>query len=123
MAFLLEEYEEKIDIINDLLTDMTDDVFEGSDAVEAVMISVNSLLEKHDLRLDFDDIEDLVNEWDEPDEYEAVNIMIPVYTIDNDDSDLSISLTYAFDDIETNTYTVDIELQYSWEDDEEDEDR
>lgn len=115
MSQLLEDSADKLDTINDHLTEMTMNEVSGKESIENMMNSVNQLLNRYAMMIDFDDVETMFEDWEEPSEDEAVNVVIPVYGDDNSETEYNLSVTYAYGDIATESYIVDIELQYEWE--------
>lgn len=112
---------EVIDVLNDQLTDMTDSVVQDSVALANLMAEVDKLLRSQGMSLDYNDIESLFDEWEEPNEYDAINVVFPLTGADNEQTEYNLSLTYAVAEAETG-YMVDLEIQYSWETDDEIED-
>lgn len=109
---------EVIDTLNDRLTEMTDEVVQDSTALAVLIGEVDKVLGASGMRLDFEDIESLFEDWEEPSEYDAINVVFPLVGKDNEQTEYNLSLTYAMAE-DTTGYMVDLEVQYSWESDDE----
>lgn len=116
---MIDEKEDLIDSLNDTLTDITAGEFDGITAVGALVSQIEKLLVENGLKLDFTDVENLFQDWEEPTEFEAVNVTFPLYDEGNGDTQYNLSLTYASAEPGTRLYMVDAEVQYEWEVDDE----
>ena len=115
MTHLVEDFADNLDLINDALTDLTIDEFENKSAVTSLLNVVDQVLGDYALKLDLDDVENIAADWEQPDEFEAINILLPLYDKDNEPTEYNLSLTYAISDPSSNSYIVDLEVQYEWE--------
>lgn len=119
MSQLNEEFSDTLDEINDNLTDLTLDEVVGIEGVSDTIGKIDARLNQNNLKLDWDEVEALIDEWEVPDEFEAINILLPVYDENNEQTEYNLSLTYAISDSGDQSYTLDVEVQYEWEADDE----
>lgn len=116
---LNEEFDAQIDDINDEITTLAErtTIRNTSDLVDA-LYEVNAVLEKNNLTLDYNHIEDFKANAKKPSELDdGVNIVFPLYDSNNEESDFNLSMTYAVDDEDENgqIFFVEFEVQYFWE--------
>lgn len=116
---LLEDFADSLDLINDNFTDMTEGEFHGNESIASLLADADKVLAEHGLKLDYNDVELLMQDWDEPGEFEANNVLMPLYDMQNGDTAYNLSLTYASAEPGTRLYMVDLEVQYEWEADDE----
>ena len=112
----LEQFADEMDIINDELTELTNDLY--SDVAETIarIRKADEILKRHGMNLDGADLEQVEADLEPPEEGEAVNFNIPVYKAE-DQTEYNLIVTYFMDD---GSYEIDLELQYEWETDDED---
>lgn len=115
MSLLVEDFADNLDAINDALTDLTVDEFDSVESITQLLNTVDRSLADYALKLDLDDVENVAAEWEQPSEFEAINILLPLYDKDNEPTEYNLSMTYAISDPSTNSYIVDFEVQYEWE--------
>lgn len=115
MSLLVEDFADNLDAINDALTDLTVDEFDSIESITQLLNTVDRSLADYALKLDLDDVENVAAEWEQPSEFEAINILLPLYDKDNEPTEYNLSMTYAISDPSTNSYIVDFEVQYEWE--------
>ena len=112
----LEQFADEMDIINDELTELTNDLYSDVNETIARIRKADEILKRHGMNLDGADLEQVEADLETPEECEAVNFNIPVYKAE-DQTEYNLIVTYFMDD---GSYEIDLELQYEWETDDED---
>lgn len=112
----LEQFADEMDIINDELTELTNDLYSDVKETVALIRAADEVLKHHGMNLDGADLEQVELDLEIPEEGEAVNFNIPVYRAE-DQTEYNLIVTYFMDD---GSYEIDLELQYEWETDDED---
>lgn len=112
----LEQFADEMDIINDELTELTNDLYSDVNETIARIRKADEILKRHGMNLDGADLEQVEADLETPEEGEAVNFNIPVYKA-VDQTEYNLIVTYFMDD---GSYEIDLELQYEWETDDED---
>lgn len=112
----LEQFADEMDIINDELTELTNDLYSDVKETIAQIRAADEVLKHHGMNLDGADLEQVELDLEVPEEGEAVNFNIPVYRAE-DQTEYNLIVTYFMDD---GSYEIDLELQYEWETDDED---
>lgn len=112
----LEQFADEMDIINDELTELTNDLYSDVKETIARIRAADEVLKHHGMNLDGADLEQVELDLEIPEEGEAVNFNIPVYRAE-DQTEYNLIVTYFMDD---SSYEIDLELQYEWETDDED---
>lgn len=112
----LEQFADEMDIINDELTELTNDLYSDVNETIARIRKADEILKRHGMNLDGADLEQVEADLETPEEGEAVNFNIPVYEAE-DQTEYNLIVTYFMDD---GSYEIDLELQYEWETDDED---
>lgn len=112
---MIEEFSDSLDNINDAITDLTVDNFTGMESVETLIVDINKVLGDNGMSIDFNDVENVFSEWEEPTEFEAVNVVFPLYDSENSVTEYNLSITYAYDDANSKSLIIDAEVQYEWE--------
>lgn len=112
----LEQFADEMDIINDELTELTNDLYSDVKETVARIRAADEVLKRHGMNLDGADLEQVELDLEAPEEGEAVNFNIPVYRSE-DQTEYNLIVTYFMDD---GSYEIDLELQYEWETDDED---
>lgn len=112
----LEQFADEMDIINDELTELTNDLYSDVKETIARIRAADEVLKRHGMNLDGADLEQVELDLEIPEEGEAVNFNIPVYRAE-DQTEYNLIVTYFMDD---GSYEIDLELQYEWETDDED---
>ena len=112
----LEQFADEMDIINDELTELTNDLYSDVNETIARIRKADEILKRHGMNLDGADLEQVEADLETPEEGEAVNFNIPVHKAE-DQTEYNLIVTYFMDD---GSYEIDLELQYEWETDDED---
>lgn len=116
---LSEEVDDTIDELNDLLTTYCEKTTNNYSDIISYVEKAEEALRLKGLSIDYNDIERIRVDLEDPEDKEAISFSIPLYS-GEDQTDLNLVVTY-YQDAEDSEYEVEMEIQYSWESDLEDE--
>lgn len=116
---LSEEVDDTIDELNDLLTTYCEKTTNNYSDIISYVEKAEEALRLKGLSIDYNDIERIRVDLEDPEDKEAISFSIPLYS-GEDQTDLNLVVTY-YQDTEDSEYEVEMEIQYSWESDLEDE--
>lgn len=116
---LSEEVDDTIDELNDLLTTYCEKTTNNYSDIISYVEKAEEALRLKGLSIDYNDIERIRVDLEDPEDKEAISFNIPLYS-GEDQTDLNLVVTY-YQDTEDSEYEVEMEIQYSWESDLEDE--
>lgn len=116
---LSEEVDDIIDELNDLLTTYCEKTTNNYSDIISYVEKAEEALRLKGLSIDYDDIERIRVDLEDPEDKEAISFNIPLYS-GEDQTELNLVVTY-YQDAEDSEYEVEMEIQYSWESDLEDE--
>lgn len=116
---LSEEVDDTIDELNDLLTTYCEKTTNNYSDIISYVEKAEEALRLKGLSIDYNDIERIRVDLEDPEDKEAISFNIPLYS-GEEQTDLNLVVTY-YQDTEDSEYEVEMEIQYSWESDLEDE--